>query len=102
MPNEFTETMTLFKPAAVFRAAVPADSHDAAGGVETLKFSAIGLGAASIGLELINMLTGIVTGLFGSGAPVVALVAAIVMVPVQVVPEGMLPGVTVTGKEVSL
>ena len=66
-----------------------------------LKFRAIGL-TTSIGFELTYMLTGMVTGLFGSAAPVEGLMPAMVTVPVQVVPETMEPGVTVIGNEVSL
>ena len=48
------------------------------------------------------MFTGMVTGLFGSAAPVVGLMPAMVIVPVQVVSAAMPPGVTVIGNDVSL
>ena len=67
----------------------------------TLKFKATGL-ATNIAVLLTYSVTGIVTGLLGSAAPVVGLTPVMVTVPVHVVPEAMLPGVTVMGKLASL
>src|SRR4051812_48138452 len=101
--------MTPFEPAAVLRTVGPASSHGSPGAAvaaksrfvelvllivsvfesvalgATLKLRAMGV-ATSIALELTYMLTGIVTGLFGSATPVVGFTPVIVTVPVQVVP----------------
>jgi len=123
-PKEFTPTVTSFSPAAVLRAGGETESHVAFAGVDVwngksvalvlvttsfceaepltavLKFNATGF-ATSMEPLLTYMLTGMVSGLFGNAAPVVGLMPLIVTAPVHVVPETMLPGVTVIGKVAS-
>ena len=120
-PPETTTALMVLEPAAVLRLVGPISNHGTADDptvkamsapvlvtvkvacgldaddTDVVKLRAIGLTTSS-GLLLTYIVTGIVTGLFGNALPVAGLVAAIVTVPVQVVPLTMVPGATFTGK----